>query len=265
MSYRMMMTMTLGGLALAAGCVGPGADPGPAIAADPPSVDTDPGSDPAEASLILRIEVEPGHAVSFYEPVPGGLYLAERRAAGQRFALGDREVSDALAAFARLRPGEQVPGALRAAYDRAVNLPSEPAGEPVAMIGGGQPATEPPAITAPGVIEQALTSSAAASNFVNVDGGCNWGPTRSACRVNWGGGFFASWNPATSGLCIVDHYSGNGVTIQITVGAAISSTFQAVHTSVQYGLGAPGAGTTRRLDVLNAAGDDFHAGCRWGV
>jgi hypothetical protein len=51
----------------------------------------------------------------------------------------------------------------------------------------------------------------------------------------------------------------------ITAGATITSTFQAVHTSVQYSLGTPGPSVTRRIDILNASGDSFHAGCRWGV
>jgi hypothetical protein len=78
--------------------------------------------------------------------------------------------------------------------------------------------------------------------------------------VAWGGGFFAFANPATSGLCIVDHYAGNGVVIQITSGSTISSVFQAVGTIAQYSLGAAAPNVLRRIDVTNAAGDAFQVG-----
>lgn len=261
MKQAIAATMGSLGLVLFAGCVDPGMD---AEATDDPdpAATSEPEND-EQAGLLLRVEVESGHTVGFYEPIPGGLYVAEQMRSGQKFVLGDREVSDALAAFARVRPAEEVPAALREAYDRARASESEPATAARVEVGGGS-AAEVFRATEAGTAQLPLTSSSAAGNFVNNDGGCNWGPHGSICRVNWGGGFFV-WATSSSGLCIVDHYAGNGVTIQITVGAGISSTFQAVNTSVQYGLGTPGFSTTRRLDILNAAGDSFHAGCRWGI
>jgi hypothetical protein len=245
-------------LALYAGCVTPAADPEPAGTTEPAPNDTE----AAEPGVILRLDVESGHTVTFYEPVPGGLYLVERMTTGQKFVLGDREASNALAAFARLRPQAEVPAVLQAAYDRARNLPGDPSAPVAFTFGGGQPAsTQAP--TTPGVIEQALTSSSSAANFVNVDHGCDWGPTAALCRVNWGGGFVVSAT-STSALCTVDHYAGNGITIQITVGTTVTSQFQGVHTSALYSLGAAGPVVYRRLDITNAAGDSFHAGCRWG-
>jgi len=260
MSYGMMKLGSLG-LILCSACVAPAPDPGSASTTDPaPNV-----SDTVDANVVLRVDVENGHTVTFYEPTPGGLYLAERMAPEQTFVLRDKEASDALAAFARLRPQAEVPAALQAAYDRARNLPSEPIAVAAHAFGGGQPAAEQAPAATPGVIQQALTSSSSAFNFVNNDGGCNWGPEFSFCRVNWVNGFFASRSPTTSGLCVVDHYAGNGVTIQITAGSSATTTFQAVNTSVQYSLGTPGSSVTRRIDVLNASGDNFHAGCRWGI
>jgi hypothetical protein len=251
-----LMALIIGsfGLVAHAGCLAPGADPEPATA--------DPATETTEAAVVLRVDLEPGHTVTFYEPQPGGLYLAERTAPGQHFVLGDREASDALAAFARVRPLAPVPATLQAAYDRARAMP----GDAVAVApasGGGAPDVAPAAVATPGVIQQALTSSSSAANFVDVDHGCDWGPTWSFCRVNWSNGFFAG-TTATSGTCTVDHYAGDGVTIQITVGSGIFTTFQAVHTSVLYGLGSPGTSMLRRIDVLNAGGDSFHAGCHWG-
>lgn len=111
----------------------------------------------------------------------------------------------------------------------------------------------------------ALTSSSSAATFVDNNGGCDWGPQWSVCRVNWANGFFAYAGGTTSGLCTVDHYAGNGVIIQITVGSTISSTFQGPGTIAQYSLGVAGAATLRRIDITNASGDSFHVGCRWGI
>jgi len=226
------------------------------------------GEDPADPGLvegptsdsdvILHIEIESGHSVSFHEPLPGALYVVEQMAPEQTFVLGDTEASDAIAAFVKLRPGVEVPPVLKAAYDRASNQRVNPeAGSP--GLGGGQPATTKPDG------QRALTSSSSAANFVNNNGGCNWGPQMSFCRVNWANGFWASWSPASSGLCIVDHYAGNGVVVQITANGVVTSFFQGGGTIAQYSLGSPGANVARRIDITNASGDSFHVGCRWGV
>lgn len=251
-----MKWMALGslGLALCAGCMGLETEQADTAESKPAVRET------TDADTILSIEVEPGHSVTFYEPAPGGLYLVERMAPEQSFVLTDKESSDALQAFAKLRPGAPVPAALQAAYDRARNLPGDTAAhEPKA--GGGQ--FEAAQAPSSGVTQQALTSSSSAANFVNNNGGCNWGSASSFCRVNWANGFYAG-TTATSGLCIVDHYAGNGVVIQITVGSTITSTFQGPGTIAQYSLGTPWASTLRRIDITNASGDSFHVGCRWG-
>jgi len=248
------------GLALYSGCVAPAPDPASADTIDPAPN----GDETVAANVVLRVDVENGHSVTFYEPAPGGLYLAERMASGQKFVLGNNEASDALTAFARLRPQVEVPATLQAAYDRARNLPRDPVPQGVHASGGGQPAIAQALAATSGVIQQALTSSSSAANFVDNDGGCDWGPQWSFCRVNWGGGFWA-WTTATSGLCTVDLFGGDGVTIQLTTGNSFTTTFQAPGTSVQYGMGSPGFWATRRIDILNAANDSFHVGCRWGV
>jgi hypothetical protein len=64
----------------------------------------------------------------------------------------------------------------------------------------------------------------------------------------------------------VDHYAGNGLTVQITVnGNIVASPFQNPGTIVQYSLGSAGSVVQRRVDVTNASGDSFHIGCRWGA
>src|SRR5215468_744050 len=130
--HNRMITMVSGlGLMLYMGC----AEQGSGATTDP-----EPDSSaPADPSAILQIEVESGHSVSFHEPVPGGLYLAEHRMPGQSFVLGGSGAIDAIAAFTQLRPGVAVPAALQAAYDRARSLPSAPAAVAGAHgDGGGQ-------------------------------------------------------------------------------------------------------------------------------
>ena len=121
MSYGMMMKLGTLGLILFTGCMASAPEAAPTAAADPAPN----GSETADANVVLRLDVEPGHTVTFYEPTPGGLYLAERMMPGQEFVLRGTAAQDALAAFAQLRPQAEVPAALQAAYDRARNLPSE--------------------------------------------------------------------------------------------------------------------------------------------
>jgi hypothetical protein len=71
------------------------------------------------------------------------------------------------------------------AYDRARNLPGDGAARE-AKSGGGQPEATAQAAAAPGLgtATQALTSSNSAYVFVKDNGGCDWGPDWSYCRVN---------------------------------------------------------------------------------
>lgn len=254
MTLRVLSSL---GLALSMGCAGQ-EDAASTSEARPAAIET------TQANAVLSLEVESGHSVTFYEPAPGALYLVERMMPAQTFVLTAKESSDALLAFARLRPGAPVPAALQAAYDRARAQPGDAAPREFTS-GGGQSTSTQAAAPGLGTSKQALTSSSSAATFVNDNTGCDWGPQGTFCRVNWANGFFASLSGTTSGLCIVDHYAGNGVTIQITVGTTITSSFQGAGTIAQYSLGAAGAATTRRIDVTNASGDSFHVGCRWGV
>lgn len=255
------MWMTLGSLSLAlcAGCMGPDAAPAGSAESKPAAHET------TAADALLSLEVEPGHSVTFYEPAPGGLYMAESMKPGQSFALSGKESTDALLAFAKLRPGASVPTELQAAYDRARSLPGDGSARKSEAGGGQSEASALGSAPAPGLATtgQALTSSSSAAVFVNSNNGCAWGPDWSFCRVNWANGFYA-YTTSSSGVCIVDHYAGDGVTIQLTAGSSVTTTYQAPGTIVQYTVGTPGSSVTRRIDVLNASGDSFHVGCNWG-
>ena len=109
-------------------------------------------------------------------------------------------------------------------------------------------------------------ASQGSDNFYDQKGG----PLSSSNNVlesNGQWGFALSWGgpPTAATNWYPDyHYAGNGVTIQITAGASVTTTFQAAGTSVKYSLGTSGPSENRRIDILNASGDNFHAGCRWG-
>lgn len=255
---RNMMLVVGGlGLALAAACVSADAPEG-----DVAAPQADDASDASEQHVVLRVEIERGHSVTFYEPAPGALYQVERMAPNQKFVLGGAAASDALAAFAQLRPGQAVPAALQAAYDRAIAMPSESVSTESAR-GAGQPDAGQSAPATPGVSQQSLVSSSSAATFVNTNNGCDWGSRWSTCSVNWGGGYFATASSATAAICIVDHYAGNGLIVQMTVNGNVTNSFHGAGTIAQYSLGAAGPDVTRRIDLTNASGDAFHVGCRW--
>jgi len=272
---RRMMQSAITGLSLAM-CVACGSteSTGGPQAGDPAPGTAQAATDDAaranaanDRNVIARVEIESGHTITFYEMGPGGLFMVETRNEGQTAVIHGS--ADALDVYARVRPGAAVPDALRAAYGRARDAAanarlSSPKVAPA--LGGGQPAVEgAPSVQIKdglGVTAQALTSSSSAANFVDTDHGCDWGETWSFCRVSWGGGFFASTS-SDSASCIVDHYAGNGVTVQLTADDTQVPLFQAAGTVVTYNWGFVSGNVTRRIDILNASGDSFHVGCRW--
>jgi len=265
-----LVVVVFGGFSVAAlaGC----GSTGTAGSGDPSSENEGSVATTSDQYLVTRVDVEAGHTVTFYEPAPGGLMLVESKRDGQTSVIGRQDAVDALAVFARLRPGQQAPTELRDAYERARTAAlAEPATDRVitpSQASGGQTWNPQSAATASsdgvGTSQEALTSSSNPDFFVDSDGGCDWGSRFSACRIHWGGGFFATAT-SSSASCIVDHYAGNGITVQLTAGATVVSFSQSVGTSQLYSWGFVGGSVTRRLDVLNASGDAFHAGCRFTI
>jgi hypothetical protein len=102
-----MIAMVLGGIGLAAfaGCAEPAAEPAPAAAPESPEAAPTAG----KPDMVARVDIEPGHAVNFYEPSPGNLVVVEAMAPGQKFVLAADAISDALRAYAQLRPQDEVP------------------------------------------------------------------------------------------------------------------------------------------------------------
>ena len=203
-----------------------------------------------EPESLVRIEIEPEHTLTFYEPAPGELVMVESLNRDQQVLLRGPAASDAIALLKRARPDEEVPSALQEAYDRA---------RAASLKGGRQTlrAGRPPAVegnSARGVAPAEPSSWPAP--FVNELGGCDHGAVHNNCRVNWSGGYVA-WSTSSAISCLVDHYEGDGIHVEIAGLVRIQSpgTVQAY--------GAQGAVIERRFDIFDASGDGFHVGCRW--
>jgi hypothetical protein len=262
-----MMVMVGGvGLALYAGCANPAAG---SEESDNATESTDAAAN--EPAPILQLDLGAGHAVKFYEPSPGALFIVEQAARGERLALSELSRVDALELFAALRPNQPVPAVLGDAHARALEAA---AARPASLglrpqVGGGSPAaslsTGAAESAGAGVAttQQALTSSADPTHFVNTDHGCDWANSFSFCRISWANGMFIDSGSTDSAICIVDHYAGNGITVQLTADTTVLPQSQAVGTEVAYSWGIVGGDVHRRMDILNASGDRFHAGCRF--
>lgn len=213
----------------------------------------------AEEGVVLRVEVERDHTVTFRESAPGALLIIESMLPSQRAVLGEHEMSNALLAFERLRPGEPVPESLQASYARARSkadsTPSVESPEderPVAS--GGEPSSMGGEASSVGALS--------AASFVNNHGGCAWWTNGTLCRLDWNDGFYTQGR-GRSALCRVDHFSGNGIVHQVWGGSALAPIYQAPGTFVSFGLGIAGPNVYRGISINNAIGDGFHVTCHW--
>jgi hypothetical protein len=213
-------------------------------------------------SPIHTVIVGENHTISFYEPSPGDLFAQESMPQGTRSALNQFQQLDVTKILAKLAPQQAVPEKLRAAELRSLAAPVLDARAVRAASQETPDATASLTTTSGDVAKStaALVSSSNPKNFVNT-GGCEWAPIYSACRVNWSGGWWVQAN-ATSASCTVDHYAGNGITLQKTRGASVSSSNWPVNFAGSLLWGGNGT-VLHRLDILNAAGDSFHTGCQF--
>jgi hypothetical protein len=224
----------------------------------------------SKAAIVARLEPQSGHTVTFYEIDGAGLFMVESSNGHEAHWLSGKP-QDALEVYRKLSPETAIPEALQAAYERAKKLvPDEASPSTTALefpAGGGRQAPEFVQNLRSqgdvGVVQQA-TSSSSASHFTGTHAACDaFGAAFSACRANWGGGFWAQWNGSTSATCNVDHYAGNGITVQLTAGSTVIPFSQAVNTFQTYSWGFVSGAVSRRIDILNASGDSFHVGCQF--
>jgi hypothetical protein len=223
----------------------------------------------SSAAIVARLEPQRGHTVTFYEIDGAGLFMVESSNGHDAHWLSGKP-QDALEVYRKLSPETAIPEALQAAYDRAKKVAAEasPASAELEFpAGGGRQAPEFVQNLRSqgdvGVVQQA-SSSSSASHFTGTHAACDAvGAAFAACRANWGGGFWAQWNGSTSATCNVDHYAGNGITVQLTAGATVIPFSQAVNTFQTYSWGFVAGAVSRRIDILNASGDSFHVGCQF--
>jgi hypothetical protein len=225
-------------------------------------------ADGTTPSALMTVEVEPGHNVSFYETEPGVLSIVELAMPGQQMLVG--EGTDAMELFSQIAPGAAAPAELLAAYDRA--KANAALAVPNTVSQGNSSSSQLPevneAVIDPGAnfeaVGQALVSSSNCASFVDDSEACDWASAYSACRCNWSGGFFAQAGSASSMSIIVDHYSGNGVTIRLLKDGVV--TLSVGVPAGQIGsLNSSGSSAVRRCEVTNASGDAFHASCMFGL
>lgn len=240
----------------------------------PTATNTDPSThNDNERGVLARVEVEPAHLITFYETAPGVVLVVERRRSSQEPIL-QGEAVDPLEVYGSIRPSEEIPQALLDASGRAMALKAaEPASNEQGLerVAGGGRSAQTASVSdvheredGLGVSQQAFTSDSSGNIFINNTNSCSWANVWSTCRIHWGGGFFCS-TTATREFYAVDHYAGDGVTVRVTQGGTSISDFflPAGFADTYYGTVNPGPNMVRRLDVLNAAGDSFHVGCRF--
>lgn len=220
---------------------------------DPAAPDPVPGATvDLESRLLHRIELAPGHVVSFYEPDADTVGTIETFDPAIHTPVTERWL-DPGAIYVALRPGEAPPSALRDALVRAATRAIEPAAASAGSgTGGGAPSR--------------LRTSSNADSYIS-NGGCDtvfvasqpiyW----SMCRINWSGGFWASDGGAK---VIHGHLRAVQGTVmgRVQVGTAIFDRTVTAGTTAIYVFGNNTAGL-RRLDVLNAENDFFHVSAKF--
>jgi hypothetical protein len=220
-----------------------------------PQLELADSGDDLEAYRVAHVVVGPGHEVSFYAPEPGMVGMIELRDAAIAESALDPEL-DAGRTYAALRPNEPMPPALRTALQQAAAIPvSTPAIVDEAAMGGGRRVTARAAVDA--------------ASYVNNSGACdiafvsNRPVLWSICRIDWGGGFFASDGGAQAIHGQIGVVQGT-VTGRVQVGGSIFDRTIGAGTIAVYSFGNNAAGT-RRIDVFNAEGDWFHASAKFRV
>jgi hypothetical protein len=241
------------------GCASDASEP---HAVDMPGVvdTTPPTSDSLEQYLVGRIELAPGHSVSFYEPEAGTVGMIETRDAGIKDSVIDGQL-DVGRVYAALRPGQPMPPALRAALQRAAAIevvPSPVAGERAGERASGGGARHASLRTA--VDPDSYVNNATACDIAFV---ANQPATWSMCKIDWGGGFFAADGGANVIHGRVAVVQGT-VTGRVQVGSAIFDHTITANTIAVYSFGNSSAGM-RRIDILNAEGDWFHVSAKFRI
>jgi hypothetical protein len=208
---------------------------------------------PIDDGAILRVELAPGHTISFYETAPGRLSVVERTALAQPPL--ETAVPSVEGIYRAARPGESVPPRLREAVDRsrAIAQQSAPVTGDASAVGGGGPTR--------------LRTSSNADYFINNARYCDapiisgYRNITSTCRVNWSGGFYSWVNGNNTGFMYTSAEALEGsLTLRAQAGDDIWDNDVPEGTRLRrWNFGSP-PGLLLRTDVLNAASTSFHIG-----
>jgi hypothetical protein len=217
------------------------------------------GTTVSDKDLLAEVKVQEGHAVRFYGR-PSSVFVVEEMPRGQRSALSADGHANALEMYQALRPGEEVPRALRDAHERARLAP------PVTKV------ETPAGLVASGGASLAQlgsffsfdqgTSSSNPANFVNNMGGCMWSNVNSTCKISWFNGFHSGTATSTNIRCIVDHFSGDGIGVVVASNSSFNFVPQAVNKTFIY-VEIGGGPDVRYCELTSASGDGFHIGTQW--
>jgi hypothetical protein len=207
-----------------------------------------------ETKRIFRIDVEPGHTISFYELEHGTVGMIEDLDPALHHAITDREQSPR-AVYRLLRPEGALPVELDAAIARADAVPPTVAAVATGAAEGG------------GERFRARTSSNA-DGFIN-GGACDItlvsgeNAPFASCKTNWSGGYWAQINNVQKIHGHVQSMQG-AITGRVQVGTSLFDKSIASGGYAIYSFGNSTAGV-RRLDVFNATNDWFHVSAKFRV
>jgi hypothetical protein len=168
--------------------------------------------------LVARVELEPGHRVSFYETEPGVIGITETGLAGQVKILTNEDMAnDPVALFQKLANASPAPQTLLDAVKRQTDT-ALPADDPRVTAGPAGPVTAPwtPPASAPASDGIQTTTSALTSGDGQwfAQNGCFHTGDYHLCMPNVSGNVYADFNTKTSFWTIAP-YAGATVYVQL--------------------------------------------------
>jgi len=226
--------------------------------------------------VVARVEVAPGHAVTFYEPEPGAIGIEEMRPEGSPSLLVERaELAGMTPAqlYAELSGSDAIPSALIAASE-AIEA------EAPDLVAGGQHGDLLEGSEGVGASHAALTASD--GPFFQSNHCFSQGDFK-LCLPNWANGGYLDVNTKTSFLVLAP-YGGAVVNPRMKYNGSIRFlgtvySGQVANYWWRSGVRRECAGSwpwptycieehviaNHRIDILNASGDGFHwsAAAKW--
>jgi hypothetical protein len=227
--------------------------------------------------LVARVEVKPGHFISFYEPEPGMIGISEQGPAGEAPLLGGNDLRDntAVQLYQRFAADAPVPEALLRAQERDVAARvSEVPADNDSALGKDFAVSEmqAPTTDAAGIARQQQSLTGADGPWWAANVCYDTGDFRG-CYPNWANGGYAYASAKTSFFQVAP-YSGDLVSVRFQYEGSTRFTDPVFNggwgswwwhsDSFWDCCGICACGTrdynrrSHRWDILNASGDAFH-------